>query len=479
MQAQRWRMRAWLALVIALALVLVVWRRSAAPLTRIRTVVRPVRRLQDVRGYLARRAAAPPHAVVDLARLETWEDVPQTWPDVSDRHTLRMLARFACWAYYETVPARLPDAPGWAWSSKFGWDEGGLRGQVFATANNATVVVALKGTSASILPGGSTAQRDKDNDNLLFSCCCARVDSSWKPMCDCWHDPNTCDSRCMGRTLIERSLYYPAATDLYNNISYLYPNSQVWVTGHSLGGVMASFLGATFGVPAIAFESPGDRVSAARLHLPIPPPSTPDDDAYALVPVTHVYHTADALATGQCVGRNSICSRTGFAMETRCHIGQSVVYDTVRYLGWSVGVLPHRITVLISDLLAHDWEPRIRAARLGPPPLPAASAVPAPQRETLCQGTRRLLTQTVPHGHLRSYLVLERRVVRLLGQELLELARRRHLDLGEPAWREQRARTVVHGALVHKGHLVVETLVDLADHTAHRRVNVRSGFDLG
>ena len=166
-----------------------------------------------------------------------------------------------------------------------------------------------------MLPGGKTAQQDKDNDNLLFSCCCARVSPSWKPVCGCYRDHQTCDAVCIGRTLMERSLYYPAATDLYNNISYMYPRSQIWLTGHSLGGVMASLLGATFGVPAVAFESPGDRLAAQRLHVPLPPSAQNNTDA--LVPVTHVYHTADALATGQCVGPHSLCARTGFALETK------------------------------------------------------------------------------------------------------------------------------------------------------------------
>lgn len=36
------------------------------------------------------------------------------------------------------------------------------------------------------------------------------------------------------------------------------------------GGALASLLGITFGVPVVAFESPGDRLAAQRLHLPSP-----------------------------------------------------------------------------------------------------------------------------------------------------------------------------------------------------------------
>ena len=52
----------------------------------------------------------------------------------------------------------------------------GFRGQVFSTEDNSTVVVSIKGTSAGILGGGGpTQKKDKINDNLLFSCCCASV----------------------------------------------------------------------------------------------------------------------------------------------------------------------------------------------------------------------------------------------------------------------------------------------------------------
>lgn len=40
--------------------------------------------------------------------------------------------------------------------------------------------------------------------------------------------------------------------------------------GHSLGGALAGLLGVTFGVPVVAFEAPGEKMAARRLHLPSP-----------------------------------------------------------------------------------------------------------------------------------------------------------------------------------------------------------------
>ena len=75
--------------------------------------------------------------------------------------------------------------------------------------------------------------------------------------------------------------------NLYNNVTYMYPNANIWLVGafpsflcmkpahliplgHSLGGALSSLLGATFGVPVVAFEAPAERMAARRLHLPSP-----------------------------------------------------------------------------------------------------------------------------------------------------------------------------------------------------------------
>lgn len=44
------------------------------------------------------------------------------------------------------------------------------------------------------------------------------------------------------------------------------------------------------------------------------------------------------------------------AIETRCHLGESILYDTVGQKGWSVDVRTHRITEIINRVLNEDWE---------------------------------------------------------------------------------------------------------------------------
>jgi putative lipase involved disintegration of autophagic bodies len=73
------------------------------------------------------------------------------------------------------------------------------------------VVVSVKGTSAGWLAGGGgpTVKRDKLNDNLLFSCCCAKVGPTWAAVCDCHSGGYKCDQTCLQRSLVEESLFYP------------------------------------------------------------------------------------------------------------------------------------------------------------------------------------------------------------------------------------------------------------------------------
>ena len=159
-------------------------------------------------------------------------------------------------------------------TSPFGWepDADGFRGHIFVSTDNSTVVIALKGTSALWLvgDGGPTVKKDKLNDNLLFSCCCAKVGPTWTPVCDCHSGGYACDQQCLEKSLIEDSLFYSVGVNLYNNVTYLYPNANIWVIGHSLGGSLASLVGVTFGAPVVAFEAPGEKLAAARLHINLP-----------------------------------------------------------------------------------------------------------------------------------------------------------------------------------------------------------------
>lgn len=98
----------------------------------------------------------------------------------------------------------------------------------------------------------------------------------------------------------------------------------------------------------MAFESPGELMAARRLNLPMPPSS----------PITHVFHTADPVPQGACTGFGSPCVGAGYALETKCHLGNKILYDTVTELGWHVDVRKHTIREVITNVLGVEraWE---------------------------------------------------------------------------------------------------------------------------
>lgn len=297
------------------------------------------------------------NSIVSKIHLD-WEPEEVAIPDVTDRDTVISLALISSNAY-----VRLPASEKSDWTDVggydpddkedigFGWLEEGLRGHVFVSNDSKTVVIGIKGTLGAGLPGGGldeTAPSDKTNDNLLFSCCCARVGYMWTTVCDCYDSTYKCSQDCLERELQRQDRYYQAVLDVYRNVTRLYDPGQtdIWVTGHSLGGALALLLGRTYGLPAVAYEAPGELLALKRLHLPLPP-GLPRQ----LEHIWHFGNTADPIFMGVCNGGSLACSIGGYAMESACHTGKICVYDTVTDLGWHVNLLNHRIHTVIDDVI--------------------------------------------------------------------------------------------------------------------------------
>ncbi|KAG6028518.1 putative lipase atg15 [Claviceps citrina] len=283
----------------------------------------------------------------------TLDEVPS--PDITDRDTVVGLAYMAADAYVES-----DSRPDWEdvgepfnRSADFGWQSDGLRGHIWADDDNSTIVIGLKGTSPAVFDGDGTTTNDKINDNLFFSCCCAQQGQwTWHQVCDCATGTYACNNTCVNEALREESRYYGAARELYANVTERYPNSNVWLVGHSLGGAVSSLLGLTYGLPVVTFEAVPEALAATRLGLPVPPGSDPSaPQTRRNTGAYHFGHTADPIYIGTCNGATASCSFAGYALETTCHTGSECVYDVVTDKGWRVGIGTHKIRAVISDVI--------------------------------------------------------------------------------------------------------------------------------
>ncbi|RDW72208.1 hypothetical protein BP5796_08242 [Coleophoma crateriformis] len=287
--------------------------------------------------------------VADVGTQE-WQTSHISGPNVTDRDTIINFALMASNAY-----AVSPESGAWEdlnsrfglnTSLDFGWESNGIRGHVFADELNATVVIAIKGTSRAMYDRQETETADKENDNLFCSCCCGQQGQwTWRQVCGCATGTYECSSTCLAENLRKDHRYYQASRYLYGNITALYPGAEVWLTGHSLGGIISALLGLTYGHPTITFEAPGDALAASRLGIP----SHKGIDA-----PSHIYHfghTADPLYMGTCGSASSTCTYWGYAFQSQCHTGMMCTYDTVGDLGWRVGVWTHGIDKVIRDVL--------------------------------------------------------------------------------------------------------------------------------
>ncbi|KAI9253967.1 Alpha/Beta hydrolase protein [Phascolomyces articulosus] len=282
-----------------------------------------------------------------------FEWAPGSLPDVQHRESVLSLAMMTNNAYN---PANNDTdwydigAP-WNLNSSFGWEDDGIRGHVFSNDDGSILVISIKGTSAGLWGGGQTGEKDKMNDNTLFSCCCAYISRAWTPVCDCFQGNNyVCETSCLQDSITHSGLYYDHALEIYKQVADEYKNSTIWLTGHSLGGAIASLVGQTFLVPTVTYEIPGERLASQRLHLPY---------AYndkVNMPLWSFGHTADPIFVGVCTGPSSSCWYGGFAMETRCHAGKICVWDTVNEKNWRVDVRSHRIHDVIENIIKQPEE---------------------------------------------------------------------------------------------------------------------------
>ncbi|KAL3427039.1 hypothetical protein PVAG01_00548 [Phlyctema vagabunda] len=332
-----------------------------------RTRPMSIERLKD-----RRPTVVEPMVAAARENQEVWALSPSAWsldklvgPNVTDKDTVITFAQMAANAYVpEPSTGDWKDVNGgFNLSQPFGWESDGLRGYIYTNDDESVAVIGLKGTSLAVFDGDGTTTNDKENDNLFFSCCCGQQGSSfYRQVCDCATSTYTCNLTCLSKSLRKENRYYAAARHLYSNVTALYPNSQIWISGHSLGGAVGAMLGLTYGLPVVTFQAVPDALPASRLGLPIPPGSDPSaPQKRANTGAFHFGHTADPIYMGTCNGATASCSYAGYALESACHTGTECVYDVVGDKGWRVNIVTHRILRVIEDIIkVYDTVPECK-----------------------------------------------------------------------------------------------------------------------
>ena len=189
----------------------------------------------------------------------------------------------------------------------------------------------------------SSSANDKINDNLFFSCCFYKQSKLFE---DCGKCDTNIKSECCKECYKDSLEYSKSYINMVKNIvekikeTVDFDTNNVYFTGHSLGGMLASVASVIYDKPAVTFETPGD------LHYLILSGIGISDKVY------HFGHNGDPLFLGNC---GTTCSIVGYYIDTKCHSGFTCSYDAKGKLGYTESILNHRIEYIIKHVIP-NWE---------------------------------------------------------------------------------------------------------------------------
>jgi lipase ATG15 len=242
-----------------------------------------------------------------------------------------------------------------------------IKGYVFSDTINKVHVVAIKGTSvnwfdSSFIPRDNILEilnsvgNDKFNDNLLLSCCYYKQSSVFKGNYTCTDkkQEHVCSKECYKKSLGFDLSYINIIDQIGINLEKTldFKNDKIIFTGHSLGAILATYLGMKYNKLVIGFESPGGK------HYFDLVGTTLFGDIYPTINTKQIYHfghNADTIFMGKCNTKLSLCYIGGYIIRTKCQIGNTCIYKSKEKLGISESILNHRLKYVI-DKIIPNWK---------------------------------------------------------------------------------------------------------------------------
>ena len=219
-------------------------------------------------------------------------------------------------------------------------DPNSVRGYLFSDETKTHNIIAIKGTSISFIPmvlsnllaSNSTVALDKFNDNLFFGCCFYKESSLFKNYCqDDITDKNQCSKQCYKDSTNIDLNYIKLFENIINNVKKIidFDNSTMF--------------GIIYDKQVITFNGPGGKHYLDLIGFDY---KEKDSRVY------HFGHTADSIMHGHC---GNLCWSFGYNVETKCHIGNSCIYDSKAKLGISDSIRTHQMSYIINNILPH-WK---------------------------------------------------------------------------------------------------------------------------
>lgn len=230
-------------------------------------------------------------------------------------------------------------------STDISLDKSSVKSYLYSNDDKSINVIVFKGTSV-ILSGEPSVPSDKFNDNLFFSCCFYK-ESNLFTLDHCKSDYKgdyKCNQLCYKESINFSNNYYNISQGIIDKLKEYIPLSSIYaITGHSLGGALATMMGIRYDIPVVTFESPGEKHYMKHI--------SENKDIYNYKSIYHFGHNADIIFTGECKGRTSLCYLGGYNIETKCHIGKICEYDTKKYLQIKPSIFYHKLQFVIESVI--------------------------------------------------------------------------------------------------------------------------------